>query len=233
MKMIRKSHDRGAVKLDWLDTKHTFSFGHYHDPEWVGFGPLRVINEDQVAPGGGFSPHGHANMEIITYVLYGKLAHDDSMGNGSTIRTHEIQVMSAGSGVQHSEFNANENDIVHLYQIWIRPNEKDATPRYKQRLFPNHKNNFRVVVSPDGVQSSLQIRQDARLSIGHFDAGQTVTQPLDKGRKYWIQVAQGDVMVNNVPLTTGDGMGLSDEDTLDFVAANDAHVLFFDMTGTV
>lgn len=231
MKTIRKSHDRGQTKLEWLDSRHTFSFGRYHDPEWMGFGPLRVINDDQVAPGGGFSPHGHANMEIITYVIYGKLAHADSLGNGSTITTHEVQVMSAGSGIQHSEYNANENDIVHLYQIWITPNETDATPRYQQRLFQNtqHENKFHMVVSPDGKNSSLKIRQDATLSIGRFDKGVTVDQPLDKARRYWLQIAQGDVTVNNIPLSTGDGIGLTDETALSFRADDKAQVMLFDM----
>lgn len=231
MKTIRKAAERGKTNLDWLQSHHTFSFGQYRDPEWMGFGPLRVINDDQVAPGAGFSPHSHANMEIISYVLYGKLAHDDSMGNGSTITTHEVQIMSAGSGIEHSEFNANDGDIVHFYQMWVTPNVKDADPKYQQRLFSNdqHKNNFFPVITPNGDKTSLSIRQDATLAIGRFDKGQIVAQNLDKGRKYWFQIAHGDVTINNVPLTTGDGLGLSDEETLSFIANDDAHVLMFDM----
>lgn len=231
MNHIRKAAERGQTKLDWLNSKHTFSFGRYHNPEWTGFGPLRVINDDQVGAGAGFSPHSHANMEIISYVLYGKLAHDDSMGNGSTITTHEVQVMSAGSGIQHSEFNANDNDIVHFYQIWIEPDEKDAEPRYQQRLFANdkHKNNFHLVASKNGESNSLKIRQDAKLMIGRFDKGFNLTHDLDKNRKYWLQIAEGNVTINNIPLTTGDGIGLSDENTLTFKADYDAHVLFFDL----
>ncbi len=231
MKHIRKADERGQTKIDWLDSKHTFSFGRYHDPEWMGFGPLRVINDDQVAPGAGFSPHSHANMEIISYVIYGKLAHDDSMGNGSTITTHEVQVMSAGSGIQHSEFNANDNDTVHFYQIWIKPNVKDAEPKYQQRLFRNdqHKNNFFTVASPNGEGSSLSIRQDASLSIGRFDNGEKIEKPLDKNRKYWVQIIQGDATINGVPLTTGDGIGLSDEDALIFIANDNVHAMLFDM----
>jgi redox-sensitive bicupin YhaK (pirin superfamily) len=234
MKKIRKAHDRGQTKMEWLDSKHTFSFGHYNDPEWMGFGPLRVLNDDQVGPGGGFAPHNHANMEIISFVLYGKLAHDDSMGNGSTITTHEVQLMSAGSGIQHSEFNANDNDIVHFYQMWVVPNEKDAAPRYQQRLFQTtqHHNNFHMVISPDGKESSLKIRQDAKMFIGRFDKGHCVEKDLEKTRKYWVQIAQGDVTVNGIALTTGDGIGLSEEEKLDFIANDDAHVLMFDMAST-
>jgi redox-sensitive bicupin YhaK (pirin superfamily) len=233
MKLIRKAADRGQTKIDWLDSKHTFSFGRYRDPEWMGFGPLRVINDDQVAPGAGFAPHSHANMEIISYVLYGKMAHDDSMGNGSTITTHEVQVMSAGSGIEHSEFNANDDDIVHFYQIWIEPNVRDETPTYQQRLFKNsqHENAFFPVITPNGEGSSLKIKQDASISIGRFDLGQTVEKPLDKNRKYWFQIAEGNVTINNIPLTTGDGMGLSDEDALSFIANDNAHVLMFDLVG--
>lgn len=233
MKTIRKAADRGVTKLDWLDARHSFSFGRYVDRDWMGFGPLRVINNDTVAPGGGFATHGHDNMEIITYILNGALSHKDSLGSGSTISDGQIQVMSAGSGIEHCEFNASGEKPVHLYQIWLLPNERDAKPTYQEDLnigadIP--RNELVPVVSPDGRNNTMTIRQDAYLSIGHFDKGLELHQSLDSKRKYWVQVVEGNVTVNDVPLTTADGLGLSDESSLSLISDDDARILFFDMS---
>lgn len=231
--MLTKRHrdERGPTNAGWLRSMHSFSFGHYYDPAHMGFGPLRVINEDWVAPGAGFPTHPHDNMEIITYVLSGELAHKDSLGNGSAIRPGDIQVMSAGSGIRHSEFNNSDSDEVHLLQIWIMPNVSNTAPGYQQKSFDpaELKNDFRVVVSPDGENGSLLIRQDARLLTAKFDADVAKTIAVEQGRKYWLQVATGIVEVNGEEARNGDGVALQNIKEITVVAKTAAEVLLFDL----
>ena len=228
MLKVRKAGDRGAMNIGWLDAKYTFSFARYYDPEWMGFGPLRVMNEDFIAGNTGFPEHEHANMEILTYVLEGQLSHKDSMGNGSSIKAGELQMMSAGSGITHSEFNDGDA-TTHSYQIWLLPNEENAPPRYHQKKFDIDYNNLHLVASPDGKDESFQIRQDVNLYIGKFDKEQTMETGINKNRKYWIQIMEGDVTINGMELTGSDGIGLTDEEELHFTSHSDAHILFFDM----
>ena len=227
----RPSHERGHFDFGWLDTFHTFSFGHYRNPEWMGFRSLRVINEDVVAPGGGFPTHPHENMEIITYVLSGTLAHKDSTGGVATISPGEVQRMTAGSGIEHSEFNGSKTEPVHLLQIWLRPAAKGDRPGYEQRLFPfeGRRDRLQLLISPDGAEGSLTIGQDARLYGGVFKAGASVTLPLAKGRHAWVQVARGAVTVNGQTLGAGDGAGLTDEDAVMLRATEESEVLVFDL----
>jgi redox-sensitive bicupin YhaK (pirin superfamily) len=197
----------------------------------MGFGPLRVINEDRVIPGGGFATHGHQNMEIISYVLSGQLAHKDSMGNGSTIRPGDVQLMSAGSGVTHSEFNGSNQDEVHFLQIWIMPNVENEAPGYQEKSFaePGPGNTFRVAVSPDGENGSLKIKQDARMLVGVFEKEQTQSLSLDNGRKYWLQVVRGIVRINGDEASAGDGFAIEHEDTVELDAVSDAELILFDL----
>lgn len=231
MLTLRDRNHRGPTNAGWLKSQHSFSFGHYYDPDHMGFGALRVINEDWVIPGAGFQTHGHDNMEIITYVLSGALAHKDSMGNGSTIRPGDIQLMSAGTGVQHSEFNASDTDDVHLLQIWIMPKERNITPSYQQEHFPNAglQNKFRVVISPDGVEGSLRINQDARILAGRFDADQETEMKLDETRRYWVQIAKGLVEINGEMTREGDGLAIRSESAIKLRAVTDSEILVFDL----
>ena len=227
----RKSADRGRTKIDWLDSRHTFSFGDYYDPGQMGFRTLRVINEDRVRPGAGFPTHGHRDMEIITYVLEGELEHKDSLGNGSIIRPGEAQRMSAGVGITHSEFNHSKTDPVHFLQIWITPSTRGIAPGYEQKTIDDAKahGGFAPVGSPHGRNQSVKIHQDAVLSVAKLERGQTVAVNLKQGRHGWAQVARGVVTVNGTALAEGDGAAISDEEKVTIVASAPAEVLFFDL----
>lgn len=228
----RPSSERGKTDFDWLESYHSFSFGDYIDRAHVGFGPLRVINEDFVAPGRGFDTHGHADMEIITYVLSGALAHKDSLGSGGVIRHGDVQVMSAGKGILHSEYNASDSEPVHLLQIWIHPREKGGKPAYGQKTFDaaDYQNKLRLLVSPDGAEGSMQIAQDAKIWASRMDEGQAVALMQGVNKKYWIQVARGIVTAGGQTLNAGDGLGLDDiGGTLTIEAQDSAEVLVFEL----
>ena len=231
MLVIRKSEDRGAADFGWLDSKHTFSFGHYYDPQHMGVGPLRVINEDRVKPGAGFEPHGHSDMEIISYVLDGALEHKDSIGTGSVIRPGEVQRMSAGTGIRHSEFNHSKEDPVHFLQIWILPERERLAPSYEQKTFPEteKRGRLRLVGSRDGRDGSVTIHQDVDLYAGLFGSGENARLDLRPGRGAWVQVARGEVDVNGARLKAGDGATISDADAIEIEGREDGEVLVFDM----
>jgi len=228
---IRKSEDRGHFDFGWLDTRHTFSFGDYRDPAHVGFRSLRVINEDHVAPGRGFGEHPHSDMEIITYVLAGELAHKDSLGHVKTIVPGEVQRMTAGSGIEHSEFNHSKTQPVHLLQIWIRPRARGLAPGYEQVSFPAEKRRgqLALVASPSGAEGSVTINTDAKLYAGLLAPGQSATLELAPGRHAWVQVARGAVTVNDNDLEAGDGAAISTEQRVTIAAREDAEVLVFDL----
>jgi len=228
---IRKSDDRGRADHGWLDSRHTFSFADYHDPEHMEFRSLRVINEDRVEPGQGFGTHPHRDMEILSYVLEGALEHKDSMGTSSTIRPGEVQRMTAGTGVLHSEYNPSRKEPVHFLQIWIFPEKKSLKPGYEQKAFPDgeRKNRLRLVASRDGRDGSLTIHQDAELYTTLLSRGESVSHPLKAGRHAWVQVARGAATLNGKPLATGDGAAISGEKSLELKATADAEVLMFDL----
>ena len=235
MKILRPAAERGHVRTAWLDSRHGFSFGHYHDPRWMGWGPLRVINEDRVAPGGGFPPHGHANMEIISYVISGGLAHRDSTGNEGVLRPGELQWMSAGHGIEHSEYNASDAEPVHFLQIWIQPDRLNAAPDYAQKAFDPaaRRGEWGLLASPDGTGGSLAIRQDARLVGTQLGAAETVVRSLNPERRYWLQVVQGSADVDGQPMTAGDAIGFADErGELRITGAGEdvADILLFDLS---
>jgi len=231
MKVLRKSTERGYAHHGWLESWHSFSFADYRDPEHVHFGPLRVINEDIVQPGTGFGTHGHRDMEILTYVLSGTLQHRDSMGHGEDIRYGEVQVMSAGTGVQHSEVNPSTDEAVHLLQIWIIPDQQDLTPGYQQKKFPLDAKLARwcLLASPDAVQDSLLIHQDARVSAARLDGMETLDYPIAAGRKIYLHVARGSLRANGQQLDAGDALMYQDEAAVELSAAKEAEVLLFDM----
>ena len=228
---IRKSNDRGHADHGWLNTRFTFSFADYYDPKHEQFRTLRVMNDDRVAGGGGFPTHPHRDMEIVTYVLDGALAHKDSMGNGSVIKPGDVQYMSAGTGVAHSEFNASDSETVHLYQIWMFPDKKNYTPAYDQKHFSvdDKRGKLRLVVSPDGRDGSVKIRQDNELYATVLGAGETVKHDLKSDRYAYVQVAKGSVTLNGKTLETGDGAAISAEKSLELTGVNDAEVLLFDL----
>lgn len=228
---LRAANDRFHTKIDWLDSWHTFSFGHHHDPRHMGFSDLRVINDDIVHGGGGFATHPHRDMEIITVVLSGALAHKDSLGNGSTIEPGDVQKMSAGTGILHSEFNASPTEAVHLLQLWIMPNQKGVKPAYWQKRFPQEarQGRFCLVVSPDEAEGSIPIYQDARLFVADLKVGQTLEQKLDTGRKYWLQVATGSMQANGQVLNAGDGLAMTQENLLGIVAQTESTAILFDL----
>ncbi len=228
---IRHGEDRGRVVLDWLDSRHSFSFGHYYDPKHMGFRALRVINDDRVSPGGGFATHPHRDMEIITYVLDGTLEHADSLGNGSVIRAGEVQRMTAGTGVTHSEFNHSQVAPVHLLQIWILPAEKGLAPSYEQRAFaPEEKRGgLTLVAARDGRDGALTVHQDAEIYAALLDAGKSVSHRLAAGRHAWLHLAHGAVVLNGHALTEGGGAAVSDEEVLAISAETDAELLLFDL----
>ena len=231
MLIHRPAHERGKANFGWLDSAHTFSFGHYQDDAWMGFGPLRAINEDRVAPGGGFATHGHADMEIISVVLEGALQHKDSIGTGSVIRPNEVQRMSAGSGIRHSEFNASQTEPVHFLQIWIMPDQQNILPSYEQKAFPaeDRQDRLRLVASGDGAEGSLKIAQQASLYSSRMTPGASLLHSLKQGRLGWVQVVSGQVMVNGQSLSAGDGLGLVDEAEIRLQADQATELLVFDL----
>ena len=228
---IRKAEERGHFDHGWLDTYHTFSFDRYYDPQHVSFGSLRVINEDRVAPGHGFPTHSHRDMEIITYVLEGGLAHKDSMGNGSLIKPGEVQRMTAGTGVAHSEANPSADEPLHLLQIWIMPNAHGLKPGYEQKMFSDElkQGKLCLIASRDGRDGSVTINQEADVYATKLDAGGVVAHSLGERRKAWLQVARGSVMLNGVDLNQGDGAAISDEATLEITGREPSEILLFDM----
>lgn len=228
---IRKASERGHFDHGWLDTYHTFSFSDYYDSAHMGFRSLRVINEDRVQAGQGFGMHGHRDMEIVTYVLTGALEHRDSLGNGSVLRPGELQHMSAGTGVRHSEFNPSDREEVHLYQIWLLPERNGLRPSYEQKAFPEEERQgiLRLVASPTGELGSLTIRQDARLYLATLKPGEMVAHVLEAGRYAWLQVLRGQAALNGHLLSAGDGAAVSDENKLEITGQNDAEILLFDL----
>ncbi|MEN7341290.1 MAG: pirin family protein [Pseudomonadota bacterium] len=231
MTQKRAAASRGKASFGWLDSRHSFSFGHYYDPAHMGFGPLRVINEDRVTPARGFETHGHKDMEILSYVLDGGLAHKDSMGTGSVIRPGDLQRMSAGTGVMHSEFNASETDPVHFLQIWILPEKPGGDPGYEQKHFSDveKRGQWRLIASRDGRDGSVTVRQDVALYAALVDGDETLDYAVAPDRKGWLQVARGDVVVNGDRLIAGDGLAIDGGETLDIRDADGAELLLFDM----
>ncbi len=228
---IRRADERGHADHGWLDSRHTFSFADYHDPAHMGFRALRVINEDRITGGQGFGTHPHRDMEIISYVLEGGIEHKDSMGTGSVIRPDDVQRMSAGTGVTHSEFNASKSEPAHFLQIWIQPSARGIKPGYEQKAFPRSEKlgRLRVVASPDGRDGSVTIHADALLYAGCFEAGQTSELALPRGRQAWVQVARGNVRVNGRDLVAGDGAALADEPLVKIEGLGGGEVLVFDL----
>lgn len=228
---LRRAAERGHFHHGWLDTYHTFSFGDYYDPAHSQFRVLRVMNEDQVAPGQGFGMHGHRDMEIVTLVLSGALEHRDSLGNGSVLRPGELQRMTAGTGIRHSEFNPSESEPVHLYQIWLLPERPGLTPGYEQKSFPeaNRQNAWQLVASPTAAEGSLRINQNAQVLLANVDAGQTLSRPIAASRHAWLQVLRGTVDVGGNKLAAGDGAALSDEAELKVTASEPAELMLFDL----
>src|SRR2546426_1820538 len=230
MMKIRKANERGHAEHGWLDTYHTFSFADYYDPQWVGFRSLRVINDDLVMPGMGFGTHPHRDMEIITYILGGALAHKDSMGNGRVIRAGEVQYMAAGTGVQHSEFNPSKDEAVHLLQIWIQPDAKGVKPGYAEKSLKNAaRGTLHLITSKTGRDGSIAIHQDADLWLAKLDAGNRVTHKLTPGRNAWVHVAEGEVSLNGKQLSGGDAAAISEESALELSANKPSQVLLFDL----
>ena len=229
---LRPAEERGLARLGWLTSRHSFSFGDYYDPRHMGFGPLRVINEDRVEPSSGFDTHGHRDMEIVSYVLEGALEHKDSIGTGSVIRPGEVQRMSAGTGIRHSEFNPSQTKPVHFLQIWLLPRQDGLKPGYEQKSFPaaGKHNRLRLVVSPDSAAGSVLIHQDARIYDASLDEGASVTHALGKGRKAWVQVVRGSLDIEGEWLRTGDGAAIEAVDTVT-LAAHDprTEILLFDL----
>ena len=228
---LRLSHERGHANHGWLDTYHTFSFADYHDPRQMGFRDLRVINEDRVEPGAGFGAHSHRDMEILTYVLEGALEHRDSMGSGSVIRPGEVQRMSAGTGISHSEHNHSKAESVHFLQIWIVPERLGLRPGYEQRSFPleEKRNTLRLIAARNGRDGAVTVHQDADLFAALLGRGERVAHRLNPGRHAWVQVARGGVTLNDIPLHEGDGAAVSDEAGLGILANEASEILLFDL----
>ena len=228
---VRPSHQRGHADHGWLKTQHSFSFANYYDPAHMGFRALRVINEDRVVPGAGFPTHPHRDMEIVSYVVEGALEHEDSMGNGSVIRPGEVQRMSAGTGVTHSEYNHSQTEPVRLLQIWIEPSQRGLEPGYEQKAFPEQqrRGTWRLVAAPDGQEGSVRIHQDAYLYTTLLEAGEQVVRDLNPERYFWIQVVDGVVTANGTRLGAGDGAAIRNETALTVVADAVAHLLLFDL----
>jgi len=228
---IRRAGERGKSQTGWLDSNHTFSFNRYYDPKWSGFRQLRVINEDFVAPAQGFGTHSHSDMEILSYVVAGRLAHKDSTGTSEVIQPGEMQRMSAGTGVSHSEFNPSRTEPVHFLQIWIHPEQESLKPGYEQRAFPDaeRRGQLRLVASRNGSDGSVTIHQDVKLYDALLTTGEDVSYQLEPGRHAWLQVVQGVVNVNDTALNTSDGAAISDETLLNIRATEDAEILLFDL----
>jgi len=231
MMTVRPAEERGHARHGWLDSHHTFSFANYHDPKHMGFRALRVINDDRVEAGQGFGTHSHANMEIISYVLEGALQHRDSMGTGSVIAPGDVQLMSAGTGVAHSEFNASKQELVHFLQIWLLPNQQGIKPSYAQKPFSieEKRGRLRVVASPDAREGSVTLHADAVVYAGLFEKGEGAELPLAPGRHAWVHVARGKVRVNGRELSDGDGAALSDEKSVRVEGVEGAEVIVFDL----
>jgi hypothetical protein len=231
MLTIRKAEDRGHANHGWLNTYHTFSFANYYDPKHMGFRALRVINEDRVSPAAGFGTHGHRNMEIITYVLEGALEHKDSIGTGSVIKPGEVQRMSAGTGIMHSEFNHSKTEPVHFLQIWLLPEREGLAPGYEQQNFSPAKTpgKLQLVAARDGREGSVTVHQDVELYAGVLKAGDRISHSLKPQRHAWVQVARGAISLNGVPLDTSDGAGISEETDVVIEATKDAEILLFDL----
>jgi quercetin 2,3-dioxygenase len=228
---VRASSDRGHANFGWLLSKHSFSFGNYYDPQQLGFSDLLVINDDQVKQGKGFDTHGHRDMEIFSYVLEGALEHKDSMGTGSVIRPGDVQMMSAGSGIRHSEYNPSREELVHFLQIWIVPDQKGVAPRYQQQHFSDaeKRGKLRLIISPDGAEGSLSVYQDARVYAGLFDGDESQTITLPDNRYAYVQVARGSVELNGKQLSVGDGVRIRNEQQLTLQHGQKAEVLLFDL----
>jgi len=233
MNEIRRSEDRGYADHGWLKSYHSFAFADYFDPRHVEFGPLRVINEDRVAAGAGFGRHGHRDMEIISYVLEGELAHQDSLGNGSTLRPGYVQRMSAGTGVMHSEFNPSPDAGVHFLQIWIQPDARGIAPSYEEKRFDaaDKRGKLRLIATPDGLAGSVRVHQDVCLYAGLFDGTESASLPIRPGRRCYVHVARGAVDANETRLATGDALKLSDTPELRLGQGREAEVLVFDLPG--
>ena len=231
MIQLCRSSDRGQTKLNWLDSRHTFSFGDYHDPQHMGFSDLRVINEDRVIAGAGFPTHSHRDMEIITYVLEGAVAHNDSTGTSSVIRVGDVQRMSAGTGISHSEYNASQTEPVHFLQIWIIPDETSLKPSYEQKAFPFDKDRGRLTLigSKDGRDGSVTVHQDVAVWAARFDSQEQAAFHLKPGRRAWLQLARGTVLRNGIKMNAGDGAAINKESTLDLKALDQAEILGFDV----
>lgn len=226
---IRKSHERGKNHIDWLVSFHTFSFANYYDPNFMNFSDLRVINEDTIAEAEGFETHAHRNMEIITYVVEGILQHKDSMGTGSLIRPGEIQIMSAGTGVEHSEFNHSQTEPLHLLQIWIIPEKLNLTPRYQQQKIPKKLNELILIGSRTGENEAVIIYQDVKLYMCYLTAENSVSYELQENRKAWLQLIKGEIELNNMRLNAGDGASLINEEKIEIKSVKDAEFLLFDL----
>ena len=230
----RPSAQRGRTRLDWLDSRHTFSFGDYHDPAYMGFGPLRVLNEDRVEPGRGFGTHGHRDMEILSFVLSGALEHRDSIGNGSVIHPGEVQRMSAGTGVMHSEHNPSSGAPTHFLQVWILPERRGIEPGYEQRRFSDEerRGKLRLVASRDGRNGSLRIHQDARVHSVLLDAGAGIVHDIDAGRRVWVQMARGAATIGDLAFAAGDGAAVTESRSIGLLATEPSEIILFDLPGT-
>lgn len=228
---VRHANERGHVQLDWLNSYHSFSFGHYHDPAHMGWSALRVINDDTVQPGQGFGTHGHRDMEILSYVLEGALQHRDSMGSGSTLKPGDVQLMSAGTGVQHSEFNPSQNDPVHFLQIWILPDRQNVTPAYQERHIQDaqKRGQLKLLASGDPSDDALLLHQDARIYATLLNGDEHIEYAPPFGRQTYVHVAQGSIKVNNHELKTGDGLKVMDELALLLTEGHNAEILLFDL----
>ncbi|HYM02845.1 MAG TPA: pirin family protein [Stellaceae bacterium] len=231
MIVFRDRMARGKSRAGWLDSRHTFSFADYYDPKQMGFRALRVINEDRVVPGAGFPSHGHRDMDILTYVLEGALEHKDSLGNGAVIRPGEVQRMSAGTGIVHSEFNPSKTDPVRFLQIWIMPDQIGLPPSYEQKAFPlgERRGRLRLVAAPDGADGAVTLHQDVRLYVANLDAGERVTHAIGRGRGVWLQIARGIAALNDTEMREGDGAAIENEPSLAIAGETDAEILLFDL----
>lgn len=225
---LRKANERGHANHGWLDSWHTFSFANYYDRDFMGFSALRVINEDRVIPGEGFGTHPHKDMEILTYVLEGNIEHKDSMGNKENVPAGEFQIMSAGTGITHSEYNPNSDQGLHFYQIWIMPNTVGITPRYDQRRFDTTVSK-QLILPPDARDGSLKVFQDMTLWRWNLKKGEEAQYQVEAGRNIWLQVVKGKIAINDIIATTSDGVAIADEDMIHFVGDEDSEVLLFDL----
>lgn len=231
MPIVRKAEDRGHVQIDWLNSYHTFSFGSYQDPAHMGFRSLRVINDDVISPSGGFATHGHRDMEIITYILSGALEHKDSLGTGAVIYPGEVQRMTAGTGIMHSEFNHSSSEPVHLLQIWILPDTLNLTPSYEQTAFPvaERQGQLRLVASRDGRDGAVTVHQDLNLYAGLIGNTDRISYQVKPDRSVWLHVAQGEISINNLVLTAGDAIAYAGDNLLELSSQSNGEVLLFDL----